>query len=176
LLRRVLKWLLIVIAGLVAIAYGVFGGTSVCARCGRLRTTTELQVPLVGIPYFRFHGEQASLLSAVLDERGLRRGHAHDWQFGVGAGNGIMCAIGPGRHLLGAVGDHQVAAFVRNLAEYGSATEVEGWVKALLDIGTSQQAWQLLRQFPEAGFARRAEFQGWRAAQGLSTFPFDGTP
>ena len=114
---------------LLAIAYGLFGSTAVCTQCGRLRSTTEFQVPVVGIPYFWFHTQKPSPLSAVLDEHGIRRGHAHAWKFCTGSGNAVMRAIGPGRYVLGAVHEPRVAAFVRNLIDYGTRAEAEEWVR-----------------------------------------------
>jgi hypothetical protein len=153
------------------ILFGTFSGTSVCARCGRIRTTMKFQVPLTDITYFRLDREHASRLSGVLDEGGVRRSHAHDWWFAVGGGNGVTCAIGLGRTLLAATGEPRVAAFVRNLVEHGSAAEAEQWLGALLALETSGSALQLLRDFPEAGFTHREEFESWRAEHRLTTFP-----
>src|SRR5215204_6449400 len=77
-----------------ALMMGPFGYTSVCNRCGALRSTTEWQLPMTSLTVFRSSTESESPLSRVLLTNGIVAAHSHQWLFAQGGGNGVKCAIG----------------------------------------------------------------------------------
>src|SRR5689334_4320234 len=111
--RRKLIWGILAALGLVVVAFGASSrNTSICAICGEMRHGVAWQIPFTEVSYWRSASTTETALSRVVSKHGLCPHASHDWLFASGGGNGVMCAIGGGRHLLTAVSSAEVAVFV----------------------------------------------------------------
>lgn len=72
-------------------------------------------------------------LTEALAKQRLIPEHEHEWLFGHGGGNGIKCAIGPGRHIRRTAESTNVAAFVGAIVKYTDTNSVSKWLGRLQD-------------------------------------------
>ena len=140
--------------------YGRFGYTSVCDRCGALRETTQWQVPFTDITLFERSTESDSALSRVLLSRGIVPSHSHHWLFANGGGNGVLCAIGSGRHLRFTLQSEKVAALVRMLHERGQLSVRDRILRDVFNPDLSRVFPALCSDAP-ATDATGTEIQNW---------------
>jgi len=92
---------------------------------------------------------------------GLVASHQHQWLFCQGSGNGILCAIGKGRHVLPAVKSQEVAALIEAGQKFGELAFRGQVVAALLDPNTAPLVYDLGFSVPQSGFSNKAEFEKW---------------
>jgi hypothetical protein len=160
--RFVVVGVSIAIIALVASAlFGAFGFTSVCSRCGAIQDTTEWQIPLTSITLFRHSSEHASAVSTVLTSSGLVAPHEHQWLFCAGAGNGVTCAIGEGRHITPVVQSDGVAAVIAASHRFGETQFRDRLLRALFDPKTSEAVRGLGMSVPTNGFPDASAFHAW---------------
>src|SRR5689334_2267619 len=76
-----------------------FSYTSICPICGEIQETTEWQLPFTQVTYHTSTYVASSPLSRIISKRHPVGLHAHQWQFCIGGGNGVRCALGDGRGL-----------------------------------------------------------------------------
>ncbi len=127
---------------------GPFGSYSVCDRCGALRRTTAWQIPHSSVTLFTRSTDSDSALSRVLLANGIVEPHEHRWRFGHGSGNGILCAIGPGRHIRSAAGSDELADLVLHLHTDGETALRDRLVQQALDPATSRSVWAWVLSAP----------------------------
>src|SRR5207253_4127767 len=143
---------------------------SVCTDCGMIQDTDERHLPLTEFTYRTISSTRPTAMSRALAKYYVRAGHVHRWEFGQGGDYGFTrsCALGKGSHLLSAVNQKAVGAFVEGLAQYGDADVLDKWLKLLLDGDTSWQAASAITisGYPEDGFVDRNAFAIWYAANG----------
>jgi hypothetical protein len=145
----------------VSAVYGLFNYSSVCTQCGAMQRTFEWQIPLTSITLLRHSSEHATPASAALVRSGIIMKHEHQWLFCGGYGNGIMCAIGGGRHIAPAVQSEGVGTIISASQQYGELAFCDRILKALLDEKTSENVRMLGMRVPKNGFANRLEFHTW---------------
>ena len=147
---------------LVASAFfsGAFRYYSVCRVCGETKTTSEFQV--WGLKVWQTDEKKGSRLSAMTTSKGIVGPHHHDWLFGQGAGNGVKCAIGSGRHIVQSVDSHQLASFVFDAWRFGQPGVATNLLVIALNPKLAHDARSLVPSYPEAGFSTRDEFLAWR--------------
>lgn len=95
--RRSLLILGVVSFLIASLTFGSYHSNSICPTCHRMQSRTEFQVPLVGLPLFWWTSEQETPVEKWLAIHRPVSPHKHDWWFAQGMGNGVMCALGPGR-------------------------------------------------------------------------------
>jgi len=156
-------WVACAILAVVGLAastlFGRFGFSSVCSRCGAIQDTTEWQIPLTSVTVFKLSSEHASPVSTVLVSSGIVAAHQHKWLFCQGAGNGVRCAIGEGRHIRPAVESDGVAAVIAASQRFGELEFRDRLLRALFDPKTSEVVWGL--NIPTNGFAEASAFRAW---------------
>ena len=154
-----------VFAGLmvVLIPLSTFSFTSFCTACGAAQDTTEWQIPLTSITYWRTDSVRDTPLSLALARAGLAEAPVHTWAFAFGRGNGTMCALGKGHDLVNIVYSAQLVMFMEAVARYQGRAIAEVWRDRLLDPKkSSQTATQIyMANPPAAGFTGQAEFEKW---------------
>ena len=149
---------------LLAWVNGPFRYGSVCDRCGALQSTTEWRLPFTGLPVFAHSTESETPLSRVLMTNGIVSSHAHHWLFGHGSGNGVKCAIGPGRHVSPTAASEDFATLVLMLHRNGQS-ELQGRVlSGAFDPRTSRMVGCLAVDAPPAT-ASAEELQAWFVEQ-----------
>lgn len=143
---------------------GPFGYSSVCDRCGALRRTTNWQLPLTEFTVFSSSTEADTPLSRVLVTNSIVPPHTHHWLFGQGGGNGVRCAIGPGRHIRPAAESDEFAALVLALHQRGQIAFRDRVLRGVFDPDTSH-LFRGLSFSSHADTMSAAEMQGWIAEQ-----------
>jgi hypothetical protein len=118
---------------LFAILWGQFRYSSICPICGREQSSVEWQIPFSEISYWRTRTISDTPLTATLIRAGVAGPHSHDWHFCYGGGNGVMCAIGDGRYLLGRTADPSLLAFVRTTLQFETPQRQAELLAALRD-------------------------------------------
>lgn len=166
--RRAFKWTLIGLCLLIVVLWSSFSFTSVCPTCATERHTTQLQIPLTSATYFSWSSESATPVSVALASIRPAPPHSHQWVFAVGGGNGVMCAIGEGRHLLGPYRSPETAAFVKNVAAF-DPPQLPQVLKLIADSNGVRRLDMVVRGngFPPAGFTSRATYENWKAKDPL---------
>ena len=157
----------LVLLGLAA-AFGRFSFTSVCSRCGAIRDTTEWQVPMTRISVFSHSSERASPVSAVLTRSGIVGAHEHQWMFCQGAGNGVSCAIGEGRHIRPGVLSEGAAMVIGASQRFGELEFRDRLLRTLFDPKTSEAVRSLGMRAPTNGFPDASTFQTWLSRESES--------
>jgi hypothetical protein len=159
------RTMLIVLVAALALAafFGAFGYSSICTNCGAIEHTTEWQLPFTQLTVWRSHSIEATPLSRVVDHRQLALASGHAWIFASGGGNGVTCAIGPGRHIYSAVLSPEVATFIDAMSQYRGTTETRRWLASVLDPNHSMTVEGQIRfaRIPPAGFTGQAQFDAW---------------
>lgn len=145
-----------------------FGYNSVCTNCGAIRHTDERELLPLSLPYWTSHSIEVTPLSRVCATTQLVGEHDHTWQFGHGNTYPLWsCSLGKGSSVTGQVMSEQVAAFLKNVAQFGSVNEARKWLRLILDADTSRYVVGALleSQFPETGFENAEEYRNWSAAR-----------
>ena len=143
--------------------WGAFSSLSVCTTCGKLKQTTEWQIPCTEVTYWEHESVTDTPLSRSLTTTGMVGEREHTWAFATGGGNGVMCAIGNGRYLLTAVRSEPIGDFLNAIVRYQDRDRAQWWRNALLDPKRSQSAATtiLTSNVPSKGFANRPDFERW---------------
>jgi hypothetical protein len=165
--KKFLGLALLILAAAAFAVFGAFGSTSVCGTCGVVQDSTEWQVPFTSVTYWHSTSISQTPLSAVVAKRQLATCPSHNWLFIHGGGNGILCAIGDGRHVHQAALSPDVAAFVSAVSEYQGQREGQRWLKMALDPEASREVLSLLAsEIPANGFGDRKTFDRWWKQRG----------
>jgi hypothetical protein len=151
---------LLVLAGIAAV-FGAFRSSSVCTMCGLVRQTFEWQVPFTQVTVASRSTESETPVSAVLLGAGIVPAHEHRWLFLSGSGNGVMCVIGSGRHIVPAVRSQEVAAVLAASQQYGVVECRDRLLEALFDLRATRAASDLCASAPPGGFKDASEFRAW---------------
>jgi hypothetical protein len=138
---------------------------SVCDRCGALRHTTEMKLPLTEFTVLTRSVESETALSRLLLTNGIVQRHPHRWLFGHGGGHGVKCAIGPGRHIRGAAESENFARFVLTLHTHGLTSIRDRVLHGVFDPDTSHLFQALLSFSPPNEPTTAAELQSWYSEQ-----------
>lgn len=163
------KWVRWTLAGLALVLLlglmlrSTFNYVSICTICGGEENSTEWQLPFTEITYWRTHSVIETPLSKAIARTGISGSHEHAWLFAAGSGNGVMCAIGQGRHLFSAVRSEHAAVFLEAVERYQGPVMSREWRDRLLDPKRSSRATDAIRMSepPLAGFASHQEFDLW---------------
>lgn len=141
-----------------------FSYTSICTACGSIQHTTEFHIPFAGVTYWHSRSETETPLSKIIAKHQLAPAHSHSWLFANGAGGGVTCAIGEGRHLYGAVQSSEVASFVDAVATYEGHVNANQWLNRLLDPKRSQNALNAIHfaGVPDVSFTNQPQFEQWK--------------
>jgi len=147
-----------------AVYFGQFESTSVCTTCGEAQSTREFQIPFTRFTYFATRSRSATPLSAAINRAGLVPAtHSHQWLFANGGGNGIMCALGSGRHVRDTANFPAVATFVTATVTYRGQSAAQPWLAALLDPNrTSDFSPAISSTAPLGGCPTQAVYDRWR--------------
>jgi hypothetical protein len=151
-----------------AIWFGRFDSLEICTTCGQMQYLSEFQIPLTRLTYFTTRRPSATPFSIALNRAKIvNTTHTHQWLFASGGGNGILCAIGDGRHLLTAVTSPDVATFLQATATYRGQPAAQAWINTLLDPKQSFEASSAIQcaTVPTAGFPTKAAYDRWLQAQ-----------
>lgn len=143
---------------------GAFRYFSVCDQCGALRQTTEWQIPGSSFTAFTHSTESDSPLSQVLLTNGIVKPHAHRWLFGAGGGNGVSCAIGPGRHIRSVADSEEFAGLVMLLHTNGETAFRDRVLRGAFDPEMSHLFRGLGFSVPEPSTST-IELQAWIAEE-----------
>lgn len=141
--------------------FGAFGFSSVCTRCGAIRDSTEWQIPLTRITIFRTSSEHQTPVSTELLRSGVVSNHEHQWLFSSGGGNGVICAIGEGRHIIPVVESSGVAAILAAGQRFGEVQFRDRLVRFIFDSKTSEAVRVLGLSAPTNGFTDATEYHAW---------------
>lgn len=139
---------------------GPFRYGSVCDRCGALQSTTEWRLPFTRLPVFAHSTESETPLSRVLMTNGIVSLHPHHWLFGHGSGNGVKCAIGPGRHVSPTAASEDFATLVLMLHRSGETALRDRVLSGAFDPETSRTVRCLAVDVPPTT-ASAEELQAW---------------
>jgi len=150
----------LLVTGLVAF-FCTFGSISVCNVCGATQTETDFQLPFIDVTYWSMKHVESTTLSRTVERLNLCPPHQHEFVFAHGGGNGVMCAIGQGRHFLGACQYDELSAFVADVAKYRSNSVAAEWLTESLDPDRSSRVMYIARSFPLTGFVDQDKFDGW---------------
>jgi hypothetical protein len=139
-----------------------FNSGRICTDCGRLQHTSERQLPLTSITYWSSTWIEETPLSKMADA-GLIGPHAHHWLYANGGGNGVVCAIGDGRHIVPAIHQPAVASFLRCVAAYLGPEQARRWLSVALNPERSMNLHSAIMGlgFPADGFSDSARFKAW---------------
>jgi len=165
-LRR--RWC--VALGLLAlIAWGPFRFSyfSVCSKCGCIRDSVARQLPFLPVTYWTSHRLEDSPVSRAAAQ--LVQPHSHEWLFGQGGGNGVLCALGPGHQIAPTVWSEQVASFIRATHEYVAPSKARYWLNCALDPKRSRAVlnWLQASGFPASAPVDRKTYSKWRERANL---------
>lgn len=147
-----------------AIRFGELGRysySSVCARCGAERGTNEWQIPATSLSLYDRSSFHETHLSRVLVSRGLMQPHEHDWLFCQGSGNGVLCAIGKGRHILSSTHSVQVADLIEYAHRFGEHEFRDRLIKELFNIDTTSVVRTWAGNLPRDRFREAVDFRKW---------------
>jgi hypothetical protein len=143
---------------------GAFVSALVCETCGAARHTKEWKVVGTDLTVFRHSTESTSPLSRVLLTHGIVPAHSHQWLFAHGAGRGVKCALGEGRHIRQAAESEEFAGLVLILHQRGEKDFRDRVLRTALNPHTSRLFPGLCFNAPKLD-ASDAEMEGWIAAQ-----------
>ncbi len=118
---------------------GPFGYHSVCDQCGLSRQTVNWQLPFTECTFFTRSTESETPLSTLLLTNGIVPVHSHHWLFATGAGNGVRCAIGPGRHIRSTIESKEFATLILVLHQRGQAAFRDRILRVAFDPRSSDR-------------------------------------
>jgi len=164
------KWLgwraIVLIAAVLVVINGPFrfGYFSVCRECGAVRKTIERQVPLTRLSYWTTHTIEETYLSSAVGRLGLLGAHQHDWLFGAGGGNGVVCALGDGRQIRTNAELYTIARFVENVSESEGEEAARKWLAYALDPKNGHGLRYALSssRYPPTGCRSPEEYRKWK--------------
>ena len=154
---------LFIVVGIV-VGFAKFTSTSVCDRCGARLRAWQYQLPLTSITFREGTTVVPTPMSSVLAAKGIITNCSHHFVFCTGSGNGVKCAIGPGRHILPTALSTNMAALIGNLARYSGQTTARTFATILLQTPPASQGTLetiFSRDFPDAGFKSEGHFRSW---------------
>jgi len=153
------KWLwitffILAVCALTALAAysSLFTYSEVCNKCGAKRVTRDFLIPLSKISVFKIHTAGSTPVGAALAKMAAIPPHEHQWLFCYGCGNGVKCAIGPGRNIEFALMSENLAYLLSACELYGERAEKEKLLAALFDPRKAQYVPYVAIGIPENGF------------------------
>jgi hypothetical protein len=160
-----LRHALFAMALLAVALWSSFGYRSICPLCGRIQGTTQLQLPFTHSTYCSWNRDHGvTPVGAAFARAGLvPANHSHDWHFMHGAGNGVSCAIGDGRHLFDPYQSDHVAYFVEATARH-EPKALGFWLSILRDPKRANQLRSVAGEFPARAVNDVVAYQDWKAA------------
>jgi hypothetical protein len=153
---------LLVIAAMSAF-FGDFEYSSVCARCGLKRYTSNWQIPGTRITICRFSSVEATPVSKVLRRNGIVGKHEHDWRFIRGSGSGIRRVVGTGQEIKFAVESEGVAAVLDASYRFGERQFHDRLLAVMFDPRTSRVVEGLGESQATNALGGAPEFHTWLA-------------
>jgi hypothetical protein len=157
------KRIALTVIGCIVLAFGAFWGafsySSVCTTCGAEQHATDWQLPMLPVTYWRTRSVSETPLSRAMARDGLVGPHQHTWAFARGGGNGVMCAIGPGRHVN--VNAPDVVAFLDAVTQYRGVDEGRRWAAMFLLPKPGGPASYVTIDEPREGFPTKEGFEMW---------------
>jgi len=87
-----------------------FSWFSICSQCGAVRNSSQRQLPFVNVTYWTSHNTVETPLSQVAAT--FIPQHEHNWIFGHGGGNSVMCALGPAGAMRRFTSDSDIVHFL----------------------------------------------------------------
>lgn len=164
-LRRHARAAMLLVMGVplvfIALHAGEFSYYSICQSCGKWRTTRVIGVHAWNWSLLTRHEERDTPLSLFLWEDGIGKPHEHIWLFGHGGGNGVKCAIGPGRHLAGNVNSALLVRFLGDAWRFGQSAVASNVLMVAMNPKTAFDVRHLTSGYPETGFVTRSYFLDW---------------
>lgn len=145
----------------ITLTFGAYSSSSVCKKCGIVKDSIDWQIPLSNITLFGTASEHETPVSVALVRNGVVTGHKHKWLCIHGGGNGVLCAIGEGRHISPAVESKEVASVLDASSRFGETKLREQLVRLMFDPKTSRMVLHLGHRFPESGFKNASDFHAW---------------
>ena len=145
-----------------ALSHARFGSTSVCAICGARENATEWQIPLTSLTYWRTSASESTVLSAYLEAHGYVPPHTHKFIFAAGGGNGVLCAIGRGRHLWTAVDSPEVPTFLDVIQRCDGPAARLRWQAFILDPEKSAKGLMVIDLLHPTATTTRSDLETWR--------------
>lgn len=139
---------------------GDYGYYSVCSQCGIEKNTHEKQIPYTHITYAYFQHIEDTPLSKLITKHQLADQHEHQWLFGSGRGNSILCAIGNGRNSYRNACDPMVLSFMDHLAKLNK-NKAKKWIKIILHPKIADEMHLILTDFPVEKEITDEEFCNW---------------
>ena len=139
-----------------------FSYSSACSKCGCIRYTVEYQLPHSQISYWTSQKLIETPLSRCADS--FTKPHEHDWEFSIGAGNGIHCALGSGMPIHRAAHSEQLAAFISATNKFLGSDAANYWLTLSLEPeqSNSMRNWLDINDFPD-GPLDEVLYHNWRA-------------
>ncbi len=141
---------------------GIFGSFSICTVCGALQDHFAVRAPFVQVDIIPFTHVSETPLSEELRRLGLVGQHQHQWAFGYGSGNGILCSIGPGRHYRVTAQTEGVVRLFAACQQYNETELLNQLLKSAFDRDWTHQVRSAGQFMPEEGFTDSAAFLAWR--------------
>ncbi|CAN5542523.1 hypothetical protein BH10PLA1_BH10PLA1_19260 [soil metagenome] len=164
-IRLTNKRIVAIAISLIAIAcvahFSTFRSGSICNVCGATQSETDWQFPLTSLTYWSSTAVRSTPLRETTERLHLCPPHQHQFIFIQGSGNGVLCAIGQGRHFAAAATHSQWSVFIANLAAYRGAAIAEHWLVVSLTPDGWRPLSMLLSDFPDAGFRSQGEYDEW---------------
>ena len=164
--KRLAFWVAASLAAVVGLGIlaGPFRYASVCVQCGAIQRTVEWRIPITDLHVFSRSVESETALSRVLLTNGIVRAHSHHWLFAQGAGAGVKCAIGRGRHVYPAVHRDSFAAVVLALHRRGKVAVRDRLLRGVFDPATSR-SFLASAGAEDVGEMSEGELDAWIAEQ-----------
>lgn len=111
--------------------------------------------------FFRRSRVDATALSSYLTSSGAVAAHEHQWLFGHGGGNGILCALGPGDSIRAAVTSAKVARLLSVSRQFGGQKQSTEFLRHAFDRAMSRIILCIAERVPSNGFASAKAYQIW---------------
>ena len=156
----------LVVIGLCCLSYyDPYRYTSVCVKCGALRSATVFQLPLSDVELFQHTSIHESILSKALTNLHLVSKHDHHWMMAHGGGHRILCALGKGRHVAASATDNDVPQLIIASRQFEDAGFTDNLVQRALDSRTTQAVWQLAKSLAAVKPANKNDFEAWKVEE-----------
>lgn len=139
-----------------------FSYYSVCPVCAQTRLSTDWErIWSDHFTYRTTHRIKPTPVSLVLEKCRLIPQHEHQWLFGHGGGNGVKCAIGPGRHVRPTFESTNVAAFVEALVQHGDRQTQKKWLARMGKRELSHTFRMAVSSPPTGAYGSKDRFLEW---------------
>ncbi len=139
-----------------------FGYESVCMKCGQIKSIREWSLPFSDFIVYRSSSERMSKVTNVLHKTKLIKEHLHDWAFSTGSGNGVFCAIGPGRHIIRNIESEHVSKLLEIYNMYGTTEDLLRLIENLFDTEHSDRIFLLSHNLTENKINSQEDFDKWQ--------------